>query len=230
MCFLFFFSFLYLVHVVQPYSHYHLCTGIPPHWAFFPFLTGLAAHHSAVCVIQPPPPPSPPVNDLIPLLTSPLNSIHSCLAGCWSGPAASVAWFRVRPITFPSLCACLCLWRSHVEPYFARPSQQNNNEAKRLHSLKRVFRLMALSIRPKSLSNTSCCLFFSHLNTFFRTNCISIAMSASSNGFEMSVFSLQRPPLSLCSDTLREIFYTQWHLCSLRSSSLSEIISSMFSR
>lgn len=115
-----------------------------------------------------------------------------------------------------------------MEPYFARPSQQSNNEAKRWHSLKQVFRLMAQSITSKSLSNTSWCLF---LHVW--TNCISIVMPVSSIGFGMSVFRLQRPPLSFCSTTLTEMLYTRWHLPSLsplRPFSLSEITSPMFSR
>lgn len=164
MCFFFFvFIFGTCRAALQPlpFVYWHSSTQY-----FFPFLTSLAAHRSAVYVIQPHLPPPPPPSAMIssPLLTSPLTSIHSCLAGCWSGPAASVAWFIVRPSTFAPLCACLCLCWSHVEPYFARPSQQSNNEAKRWHSLKQVFRLMAQSIRSKSLSNTSWCLFF--LNMF----------------------------------------------------------------
>lgn len=139
------------VHRVQPYSHDHFCTGIPPHRIFFPFQPALTT--TVQCVI------SRLSYDLIPSLTSPLTYIHSCLAGFWSGSAASVTWFRVCSVSPAQLCVCLCQYVRvtclFVYIYMWIQSQRSDNppKANRSRSYTQVCRVMTQSISHGSLSH-----------------------------------------------------------------------------
>lgn len=99
-----------------------------------------------------------------PPLTSPLTYIHSCLAGFWSGSAASVTQLRVCSVSSTHLCVSVCACSMfvvfmYVNFLLCQQSQQSDNPPKtflkqgdhtRTHT---VCRVMAQSIRGGSLSH-----------------------------------------------------------------------------
>lgn len=73
---------------MQPHGHYHLCTGIPPHWIIFPSLTGPATHPA--------------------MISFPCSRLHShpLMLGrllVWSGSLSGGS------VSFTQLCSCLCV-------------------------------------------------------------------------------------------------------------------------
>lgn len=96
-------------HVVQPYSHNHSCSGIPPLWIlFFVFL---------FCLLSKRPPLPTTVRcltpchsyDLISPLTSPISYIHPCSAVCWPHPVACLACLNCKTfLLFCLIFACVC--------------------------------------------------------------------------------------------------------------------------